>query len=107
MTLLPDGRFLFEAFLEAALNEVAERIEQAGTDIGKKDRKIYRKIPGSPKKRAEISGRSIRGSMSKDLEILQKIRGILERGNTAEVKRRKNDIIVLEVRKKIVYEEDR
>ena len=45
--------------------------------------------------------------MSKDLEILQKIRGILERGNTEEVKRRKNDIIVLEVRKKIVYEEDR
>ena len=45
--------------------------------------------------------------MSKDLEILQKIRGILERGNTAEFKRRKNDIIVLEVRKKIVYEEDR
>ena len=45
--------------------------------------------------------------MSKDLEILQKIRGILERGNTAEGKRRKNDIIVLEVRKKIVYEEDR
>nr|DAM96541.1 MAG TPA: hypothetical protein [Caudoviricetes sp.] len=45
--------------------------------------------------------------MNNEQDMLKKISEILGRGNTAEVKRRKNDIIVLEVQRKIVYEKDR
>ena len=45
--------------------------------------------------------------MNNEQDMLKKISEILRRGNTSEVKRRKNDIIVLEVQRKIVYEKDR
>ena len=45
--------------------------------------------------------------MNNEQDMLKKISEILRRGNTAEVKHRKNDIIVLEVQRKIVYEKDR
>ena len=56
LTLLPDGRFLFEAFLEAALNEVAERIEQAGTDIGKRTEKYIGKYQEAQKRGQKYPG---------------------------------------------------
>lgn len=43
----------------------------------------------------------------KEKEIIQKITEILSRGNTVEIKQRKNDLIILEVSKKIVHKEDR
>jgi len=45
--------------------------------------------------------------MDPDKKIIEAIKKILERGNTAEVKRRRNDVIVLEVVKKIEYQNDR
>lgn len=36
-------------------------------------------------------------------EMLKTIIEIIDRGNTAEVKRRKNDVIVLEAKRKIEY----
>ena len=38
--------------------------------------------------------------------MLKSIREILERGNTAEVKQRKDGIIVLEVNRKITYQDN-
>lgn len=43
----------------------------------------------------------------KDELMLKAIREILKRGNTAEVKQRKDGIIVLEVNKKITYQGDK
>lgn len=43
----------------------------------------------------------------KDELMLKTIREILKRGNTAEVKQRKDEIIVLEVNKKITYQDDK
>jgi len=45
--------------------------------------------------------------MDSDKKMIEAIKKILERGNTAEVKRRRNDVIVLEVVKKIEYQNDR
>ncbi len=45
--------------------------------------------------------------MDSDKKMIEAIKKILERGNTAEVKRRRNDVIVLEVVKKIEYQYDR
>ena len=45
--------------------------------------------------------------MDPDKKMIEAINKILERGNTAEVKRRRNDVIVLEVVKKIEYQNDR
>ena len=39
-----------------------------------------------------------------DNEILQAIEAILKRGNNAEVRRKGNGVIVLEVQKKIKYQ---
>lgn len=41
-----------------------------------------------------------------DKEIGKTVREIAERGNTAEVKRNKDGIVILEVGKKIVRKED-
>ena len=43
----------------------------------------------------------------KDELMLKTIREILKRGNAAEVKQRKDGIIVLEVNKKITYQDDK
>ncbi len=40
-----------------------------------------------------------------DKEIGKTVREIVERGNTAEVKRNKDEIMILEVRKKIVVKD--
>lgn len=45
--------------------------------------------------------------MYPDKKMIEAIKTILERGNTAEVKKRRNDVIVLEVVKKIEYQNDR
>ena len=45
--------------------------------------------------------------MDSDKKMIEAIKKILERGNTAEVKRRRNDVIILEVVKKIEYQNDR
>lgn len=41
-----------------------------------------------------------------DDKMIEVIRQIHDRGNSAEVKKRRNDVIVLEVSKKIVYQSD-
>mgnify|MGYP001624390341 len=43
--------------------------------------------------------------MERNEKFLKILQEILERGNTAEIKKRKNDVIVLEVTRKIVYRE--
>ncbi|WP_166432449.1 hypothetical protein [Lacrimispora amygdalina] len=45
--------------------------------------------------------------MDPDKKMIEAIKAILERGNTAEIKRRRNDVIILEVVKKIEYQNDR
>ena len=42
--------------------------------------------------------------MSSDEKMIEAIKKILSSGNTAEIKKRKNDVIILEVEKKIIYE---
>ena len=42
--------------------------------------------------------------MSSDEKMIEAIKKILSRGNTAEIKKRKNDVIILEVEKKITYQ---
>ena len=42
-----------------------------------------------------------------DSEIIRAVKEILSRGNTVEIKQRKNDLIILEVSKKISHKEDR
>lgn len=42
-----------------------------------------------------------------DSEIIRVVKEILSRGNTVEIKQRKNDLIILEVSKKISHKEDR
>lgn len=39
-----------------------------------------------------------------DNEVIQAIEAILKRGNNAEVRRKENGVIVLEVQKKIKYQ---
>lgn len=45
--------------------------------------------------------------MSSDEEMIETIKKILSRGNTAEIKKRKNDVIILEIVKKITYQSNR
>ena len=42
-----------------------------------------------------------------DSEIIRVVKEILSRGNTVEIKQRKDDLIILEVSKKISHKEDR
>ena len=45
--------------------------------------------------------------MSSDEEMIETIKKILSRGNTAEKKKKKNDVIILEIVKKITYQSNR
>ena len=49
LTLLPNGRFLFEVFMESVLNEVAKRIEQAGKEMDKRTEKYIGKYKDAQK----------------------------------------------------------
>ena len=45
--------------------------------------------------------------MSSDEKMIEAIKKILSRGNTAEIKKRKNDEIIRELEKKITYQTNR
>ena len=45
--------------------------------------------------------------MSSDDKMIESKKKIFSRGNMAEIKKRKNDVIILEVEKKITYQTNR